>query len=342
MIFRLLIIVFIALYFTAIFATPSPAKIDRMIVFGDSLSDNGNDYLLTLQLHKATKQIPIIPDPYLYWGGRFSDGPVWADYLAGILHFSPLPYSPDLRATEQFQNFAYGGAWAESLQADEAKIATLDSQWHAFPLSLNLQVNDYLFRNILNHPNHTEHVISHDLIFIWIGGNDYLNQEFTGIPVARSPNESTSAVIDALQRSLTKLIRAGAVHFVLLGLPDFSNVPDILLRDPKRQSLSPKMGAITALHNQKLQQLMVDLSHRYPNIHIRYVNMAQLFEDEYGFSTERAQHYQLSHDHHFQNPFTPCILQTQDPDPTLTSLFQVNPILAMSAATGKHVQRLAA
>ncbi|GAI95442.1 unnamed protein product, partial [marine sediment metagenome] len=44
--------------------------IDSMVVFGDGESDNGN----SLKLY----DIPLSP----YWRGRFSDGPVWDEYLA--------------------------------------------------------------------------------------------------------------------------------------------------------------------------------------------------------------------------------------------------------------------
>ena len=49
------------------------ATFDTIVVFGDSLSDNGNIYALTGNTS---------PDPTEYYQGRFSNGEVWVEYLA--------------------------------------------------------------------------------------------------------------------------------------------------------------------------------------------------------------------------------------------------------------------
>ena len=46
------------------------ASFDEIVVFGDSLSDNGNLVIIEDQ---------PVPDPELYYQGRFSDGPVWSN-----------------------------------------------------------------------------------------------------------------------------------------------------------------------------------------------------------------------------------------------------------------------
>ena len=56
-----------------------------MYVFGDSLSDTGNDFISTT----AQRLVPAIPpsvSPYAtYWQGRFSNGPVAVEYLWRLL-----------------------------------------------------------------------------------------------------------------------------------------------------------------------------------------------------------------------------------------------------------------
>ncbi len=61
-----------------------------MIVFGDSLSDDGN---LSAETQGKLPQSP-------YYLGHFSNGPVWVEYLAHELHI--LPY--------RTLNYAFGGA----------------------------------------------------------------------------------------------------------------------------------------------------------------------------------------------------------------------------------------
>ena len=60
---------------------PTPPKYDNLYVFGDSLSDTGNDIILT----KAQRISPAIPpseSPHrTYYKGRFSNGPVAVEYL---------------------------------------------------------------------------------------------------------------------------------------------------------------------------------------------------------------------------------------------------------------------
>src|SRR5687768_12602152 len=74
--------------------------IDKIVVFGDSLSDNGNFYTLSSRLHRADSNVPIVPASPPYASGRFSNGEVWVEDLAKSLHV-PL------------EDYAYGGAWAE-------------------------------------------------------------------------------------------------------------------------------------------------------------------------------------------------------------------------------------
>ena len=106
------------------------ATFDNVVAFGDSLTDDGNLYDLTLQ---------IAPSPEDYYRGRFSNGPVWVEYLTG-----------DNYLNCSLDNKAYGGA-------ETAGVT---------PLGLVEQVNLYVGRNSL--PDNA-------LFIVWIGANDLLN-----------------------------------------------------------------------------------------------------------------------------------------------------------------------
>jgi phospholipase/lecithinase/hemolysin len=73
---------------------PAQAAFSGVTFFGDSLSDTGNILIAT------GGAIPLSP----YFAGRFSDGAVWSDYLAGSLGFAAMP------SLSGGQNFAFGGA----------------------------------------------------------------------------------------------------------------------------------------------------------------------------------------------------------------------------------------
>ena len=59
----------------------SPAPIDRLVVFGDSLSDPGNAFIATREF--AVRPFEPIPDaPYLIGRLHFTNGPTCNEYLA--------------------------------------------------------------------------------------------------------------------------------------------------------------------------------------------------------------------------------------------------------------------
>jgi thermolabile hemolysin len=97
-----------------------------IVAFGDSLSDNGNLYRLTGD---------TIPDSN-YFEGRFSNGPVWVEYLAAA-------------QGAELDDFAYGGA----------------STGGGFIIpSLKGQINRW-------QPQGT---LQETLVSVWAGANDYL------------------------------------------------------------------------------------------------------------------------------------------------------------------------
>ncbi|MFB2897520.1 SGNH/GDSL hydrolase family protein [Aerosakkonemataceae cyanobacterium BLCC-F50] len=111
----------------------SAENIPQIYVFGDSLSDVGNVYQAT-----NGKSPPSPP----YFKGRYSNGPVWVEYLA-----SGLKLTSNLN-----NNFAYGGA------------KTGDSQ--DLPPGVLAQIQRFKVKNPTANPK--------ALYIIWAGANDYL------------------------------------------------------------------------------------------------------------------------------------------------------------------------
>lgn len=87
----------LAVFLLAAFATGSAfgAPITKLVIFGDSLSDTGNVYLATGGVY------PPAPP---YFPGRFSNGPIWVDYLAANYGTTAVPFLAG------GTNFAVGGA----------------------------------------------------------------------------------------------------------------------------------------------------------------------------------------------------------------------------------------
>src|SRR6266566_5138546 len=75
----------------------------KLIVFGDSLSDNGNSFVAT--------GVPQAP----YFEGRWTNGPNWVDYFPFVTHhFQPV--TAFLR--DGGTNFAVGGSPSTNLAAE--------------------------------------------------------------------------------------------------------------------------------------------------------------------------------------------------------------------------------
>lgn len=94
--------------------------------FGDSLSDVGNTHYWTTE-HWTGFAAPDTPGP-AYTDGRFSNGPVWTEWLSEGLGFGQLATS-----TAGGNNFAYGGAYTSGAPAlQQLYVNDLDSQIEEF------------------------------------------------------------------------------------------------------------------------------------------------------------------------------------------------------------------
>ena len=71
----------------------SATPLNKIVVFGDSLSDNGNLY------EYLKHQLPLSPP---YFEGRFTNGPVWIEDL--IESYYPT------NSNDHLLDYAYGGA----------------------------------------------------------------------------------------------------------------------------------------------------------------------------------------------------------------------------------------
>ena len=140
----------------ALAATPT---YDNLYVFGDSYCDVGNIFAAT------GGAVPPAP----YYIGRFSNGPIWLDHVAGFLS---VPFKASLLGGT---DYAFGGAWVTAPQ----RIPL------GFIPSVPKQVELYL----------SEHGGKADPKALYIiegGGNDILGTT-TGTPSARTAAVLTGA-----------------------------------------------------------------------------------------------------------------------------------------------------
>ncbi|MDP3562745.1 MAG: SGNH/GDSL hydrolase family protein [Legionellaceae bacterium] len=165
--------------------TVSATPLNKIVVFGDSLSDNGNFY--AYMQHK----LPLSPP---YFEGRFSNGPIWAELLAQRV------YPDNWRA--HLLDYAFGGAGVlgENGDFDDEKLFTL-----------NREIDSYL----LAHQNKAD---EHSLFVLWIGANNYL-------AVPDDIDEAVRDVNWGIKTSLQRLVKSGAKHILVVNLPDLGKTP---------------------------------------------------------------------------------------------------------------------
>lgn len=194
-----------------------------MVVFGDSLSDPGNVFVLAGEVSVRPYNADNIPDaPYPIGGLTFSNGKTWAERVSAALKLKGGT-GPALRTTA-FANYAFGGARAASSAGG--------------PFDLSAQVGQY-FADTGGSAD------SEALYTVFIGGNDVrdaliafnvtLQQTlFAGgtLPEALAAGQAAAEVIlaDAVTTIADNIIALGsqgARNFLMANVPNLGEVPAI-------------------------------------------------------------------------------------------------------------------
>ncbi len=195
-------------------AAPASAQFTSLTVFGDSLTDSGNNRLVIganpTQVITGNTYIPTQP----YGSGTYSDGPTWVTSFAAGIGLAPAA-APSLAGGG---NFAFGGA-----------RTTIDGPVAGFPFSATTQLNGFL-------ANAPAALSGSGLYVIAIGGNDVRD---TGEAVAANPGNASAIITNAASsyaagvgNMVDALQARGAVNIVVWGVPDVGRSPAALAGGP--------------------------------------------------------------------------------------------------------------
>lgn len=192
------------------------AAYSGITVFGDSLSDSGNNAIaLPIAFGLPPGSVTTAPyvDPLLpgaplvsvlpYAGGRYSNGPVWVEHLATDLG---LPLAPSLLGGS---NFAFGGARTGVLPGVAANgIPTLEEQVETATAAGTLALpGDRLY-------------------VVWAGSNDVRDAgALAGAGDLVGANNVLGAAVANLVTALADLVAAGARDILLANVPDIGLTP---------------------------------------------------------------------------------------------------------------------
>ena len=191
----------------------SAAPYSNLFVFGDSLSDGGNNALLLSAANGGTLPPVVISSDADYSripsaAGTYSNGMVWTQYLAQSMG---LPLAPSLAGGT---NFAFGGA---QTGLDGNDIPGLPG----FPYSMRTQLNGYLAAT----GSHADP----NALYIVAGGGNNIRVALEAIAGGADPLATGAATVAAYAADMAGLVNdlklAGAQHILVMNTPNFGLTP---------------------------------------------------------------------------------------------------------------------
>lgn len=196
------------------------ADFDNLIVFGDSLSDNGNVASITTY--------DFLNHPPYQQG--FSNGQLAVERLATLLG---LPLKPAFFFTGQIlgTNFAFGSAKAGG---------------YSF-IDLSGQVDAFL-------QSQTGQAPAGNLYLVFIGGNDL--RAMRDSADATTSNQLSEKALSGFDNNLRKLITAGAREILIISPPDISKLPETQALAENNPELLKTSAQLSKDFNRRLKQLV--------------------------------------------------------------------------------------
>src|SRR5499433_2509939 len=202
-------------------ATTHASAYSALYIFGDSLSDSGNNAIV---LAPNTTPVPISGNDFIpsfpYASGHFTNGSVWAQDFAAVLGLSA---SPSLLGGT---NFAFGGARTGPLNPGQ------------FPPNLETQVALFLLQNANTAPASALYVVA--------GGGDNARDALNAAAACLDLMCVQSVIVAAAQTYATivgALELAGATNLVVWNVPDIGLTPAVESFGPQASFLGTLIAA---------------------------------------------------------------------------------------------------
>jgi outer membrane lipase/esterase len=260
------------LAFGSIAARAATPPYDAIYVFGDSYCDVGNIYAAT------SHTIPPSPP---YFNGRFSNGPIWIEHVAGVWGL-PMVASLVPGGTD----YAFGGAY----------VTIPENISLGIPPSVPQQVEAYL-SSVQGHADPKA------LYVIEGGGNDILGAGAAGASGVTAADNLGYQIARGISEGELALLRAGAENFLIPDLVDVGQLP-------AATAFASFASAATVATNKELDRLL-RFEESFGRVRVHRLDVFSLFHDIAADPTHFG----------FTNITIPCLilnpLGCADPDHTL-------------------------
>ncbi|PVV03737.1 hypothetical protein BB560_001773 [Smittium megazygosporum] len=169
-------------------ASPSP----RLVVFGTSLSDNGNTNVTT---------------PIPWWNHHYSNGPVWGEYLA------------------YYNNYTLYDFACYSAVSDNKMVKDYTGSTVTVPSLLD-QVDKY---EQAIKPYYNASDIAQDIAVIEIGSNDIFNAALQIVLSSINTNRYINTMVSNAMSAANQLANLGHRNIYLTTIPDVNDIPSLSL-----------------------------------------------------------------------------------------------------------------
>ncbi len=221
-------------------ASGPASAFSELVVFGDSLSDNGNLYKLSdvvsdLFPLPGLQAVPPLP----YYEGRFSNGKVAVEYLSTLLGV-PL------------KNFAVAGATTGATNPNFTSLPAVPILDALKYTGLSTQVSNYTLALTLSGTT----ADSNALYMVWAGANDISHA--SNLPATFGSVIATA--VNNIAGAVTSLYDKQARNFLLPLLPDLGATPRALGLDAVKPGTASFLTLVSTQFNQALTNRFTQLA----------------------------------------------------------------------------------
>ncbi|XP_010258913.1 PREDICTED: GDSL esterase/lipase At1g71250-like [Nelumbo nucifera] len=278
-----------SLFLLLVVQSGDSANVPAIFIFGDSLSDSGNNnYIPTLA---KSNYPPYGIDFPLGPTGRFSNGKLVVDILAEMLG---LPYAPPFSDPSTMNNLQI----LQGVNYASATAGVLDETGKQYMGSIpfNRQIDDFqqtvsrIYTLFGQNTTAMNAYISKALMMVSIGSNDYLNNylrpDIYSTSTQYTPLAFSNLLVQQIAQQLLALYNMGARKFVVYSLGPIGCTPNQLVG----QSCADKVNQMVLLFNSALRSLIIDLNLHLPGVDFAYADAYGIITDilvspnSYGFS----------------------------------------------------------
>ncbi|XP_057522059.1 GDSL esterase/lipase 7-like [Amaranthus tricolor] len=244
----------------------SPPLAPAMFVFGDSLSDGGNNnWLPTLAKANYPPYGTNFPDGPT---GRFTNGKLVIDFIADYLGLPyPPPYIMPFRP-KIVTGYNYASAACGILPETGKEIGLcldLEEQVKLFERTIRKQLSSKL-----KNPSQLSQHLEKSIFMVNIGSNDFLGNYFgssSGTRQRYNPQQFNQLLIDALSLKLQELYKLGARKLVVFELGPLGCLSSMVRRFKPEGRCDENINQIVKNFNTRLALMLKSLTSSLQHSH---------------------------------------------------------------------------